>query len=223
MDKTSKKYFADYGYKSPDESITGTERAEYKFIEKWIDKNSKVLDLGCGDGSLGERLIKNLNCDVYGIEISENGVKQSIAKRVKAEIGDIDLGLKFDDSFFDFVIINVTLQMVYQPEYVLKEALRTGKKVIVSFPNFGYFKSRLQLLLRGKFPAKPLHGCKWYNTRHIHLFSYKDFIELLDLTGAKIIKKEFFKGDSLNTGFLAGIWPNMFSMECILMVERREM
>lgn len=215
-DKTSKQYYADYGY-STDSS---TSRPEYKYIADWIERGSKVLDIGCGDGSLGELLIRQKDCAVHGIDVSKTGVEAALKKGVHAVVGDIDEGLDFPDSSFDCVVINVTLQMVYKPGFVLNEALRVGKRVIVSFPNFAHWASRIELLLLGRMPRKPLYGYKWYNTRHIHLFSYRDFCNYLEEINAKIIKKVFFGYDSKHESLVARIFPNLFSMEAILMIEK---
>lgn len=195
-------------------------RPEYKYIVDWIVKGSKVLDLGCGNGSLGSLLIKQKGCEVHGIEASKSGVESALNKGVHAIIGDIDEGLDFSDSSFDYVVINVTLQMVYRPGFVLGEALRVGKKVIVSFPNLAHWAARLELFLLGRMPRKPLYGYRWHNTKHIHLFSYNDFCDYLEEINAKITKKVFFGDDSEHESFMAGIFPNLFSMEAILMVEK---
>lgn len=213
--KTSKQYYADYGYSSDNV----TDRPEYKYIVDWVETGSKVLDLGCGDGSLGSLLIKEKDCEVHGIEVSKTGVESALKKGVKAVAGDVDEPLVFPDGSFDYVTINVTLQMVYRPGFVLKEALRVGKKVIVSFPNVAHWAARLELLLLGRMPRKPLYGYRWHNTRHIHLFSYSDFCSYLEEINAKATKKVFFGWDSKHESFLAGIFPNLFSMEAILMIE----
>lgn len=195
-------------------------RPEYKYIVDWIEKGSKVLDLGCGNGSLGSLLIKQKGCEVHGIEASKSGVESALNKGVRANIGDIDEGLDFSDGSFDYVVINVTLQMVYRPGFVLKEALRVGKKVIVSFPNIANWVARLELFLLGRMPRKPLYGYRWHNTKHIHLFSYNDFCNYLEEINARITKKVFFGYDSENESALAEIFPNLFSMEAILMIEK---
>jgi methionine biosynthesis protein MetW len=214
--KTSKQYYTDYGYSSESSGV----RPEYKYIIDWVEKGSKVLDLGCGDGSLGSLLIKQKNCEVHGIDVSKSGVESALKKRVHAVVGDMDEGLDFSDGSFDYVVINVTLQMVYRPGFVMKEALRVGKKVIVSFPNVAHWAARLELLLLGRMPRKPLYGYRWHNTRHIHLFSYRDFRDYLEEINAKVIRKVFLGWDSEHESFLARIFPNLFSMEAILMVEK---
>ncbi len=215
-DKTSKQSYSDYSY--PIDS--GGVRPEYKYITDWVEKGSKVLDLGCGNGSLGIILIKQKDCEVHGIDVSKSGVESALKKGVHAVVGDMDEGLEFPDCSFDYVVINVTLQMVYRPGFVLGEALRVGKKVIVSFPNFAHWAARLELLLLGRMPRKPLYGYRWHNTKHIHLFSYNDFCDYLEEINAKITKKVFFGYDSEHESFMAGIFPNLFSMEAILMIEK---
>lgn len=195
-------------------------RPEYKYIIDWIEKGSKVLDLGCGNGSLGSLLMKEKDCEVHGIESSRSGVESALNKGVHADIGDIDEGLDFPDKSFDYVVINVTLQMVYRPGFVLGEALRVGKKVIVSFPNFAHWAARLEIFLLGRMPRKPLYGYRWHNTKHIHLFSYYDFCNYLEEINAKITKKVFFGYDSEHESLLALIFPNLFSMEAILLIEK---
>lgn len=212
--------YHDYRFPDPDKAISRTKRPEYAIIREWIEPGSKVLDLGCGDGSLGEILIKEKKCEVYGIEIDENGVKQAIRKGVHAVKGNMDDGLNFPDDSFDYVVINVTLQMVYRPDFVTVEALRVGKKVIVSFPNFAHIYARLEMLL-GRMPRSPLFGYKWYNTRHIHMFSYKDFTEFVRALNAEILKKEFLWLDSRTKNVLARLFPNLFSGTCILMVRKK--
>lgn len=215
--KINKQYYADYGYSSDSESI----RPEYKYIVNWIKRESKVLDLGCGNGSLGNLLIKQNNCDVYGLEISKSGVESALNKGVKAVVADIDEGLDFPSNSFDYVVINVTLQMIYKPSFVLKEALRVGKKVIVSFPNLSHWVSRMELCLLGRMPHKPLYGYKWHDTRHIHLFSYKDFCRYLKEINTRIVNKVFFGYDSAHESIFASIMPNLFCAEAILMLEKQ--
>jgi methionine biosynthesis protein MetW len=220
--KIKSRPYHDYLYPDPKKAISRTQRPEYNIIKEWIEPNSKVLDLGCGNGSLGEILIKEKNCEVHGIEIDKNGVKQAIRKGVHATQGNMDMGLNFPDDSFDYTIINVTLQMVYRPDLVATEALRVGKKAIISFPNFAHIYARFEMLLLGRMPRSPLFGYKWYNTRHIHMFSYKDFIEFMKELNAKVIKKEFLWLDSKTKNILARLFPNLFSGTVILMVQKKK-
>ena len=222
VDKASKGYYSHYEekgkrYESADKVWN---RSRYKIIKEWVKEGSKVLDLGCGEGSLGAVLIKEKQCKVYGIEIDEKGVEQAIKKGVKAVVGDLDMGLNFPDNSFDYVVLNETLYMVYNPRRVLEEALRVGKEVIVSFPNFAFWYARLELLFRGVFPKSVLYGYDWYNTRQIHMFSYKDFTNLVAKLNARVTRKgfEIFGG---HKSYLPGFLQNLFSRFCIISVIRK--
>ncbi len=235
-DKTNKKYFSDYNYADPAISISRTDRPEYAHIVNWVEEKSKVLDLACGDGSLGERLIKEKGCEVWGIKVDKNGVDQAELKGIHAVHGDIDMGLNFPDKSFNYVIINVTLQMVYRPDFVLGEAVRVGRKVIVSFPNFAHIIARGEMMLIGRMPRSTLYGRNWYDTRHIHMFSYKDFkryacpkkqrffgllrncVPQTSEIGLTIERSTFLGLDSIRESALAAMMPNLFSGTCILMV-----
>jgi methionine biosynthesis protein MetW len=161
------------------ENAEKIEREEFKPIIKWIKSNTKVLDVGCGVGSLGQSLTKEKNCEVWGVDVSNNAIRKAEEKGVKTSICDIDLGLKFNNDYFDYVILCDILEHVYRPRFVLEEALCVAAgSVIVASPNVAYWIARLQLLL-GRFPRAPLFGYEWYNTPHIHLFSYRDFKDLV--------------------------------------------
>ena len=212
-------YYKDYGYKYNPDNLSVTSRPEYGYIEQWVENGSKVLDAGCGDGSLGLILKKNKNCDVYGIEISPEGTKIALAKGIHVINHDMDLGFPFEDKSFDYIIINVTLQMVYRPDLVIKEALRVGKKVIVSFPNFAHWYARLELMCLGRFPRYLLFGYQWYDTRHIHHFSYKDFLQFIKPLGANVIESKYLGISGKTENILSKMFPNLFSKLVIVMLE----
>jgi methionine biosynthesis protein MetW len=213
--------YSDYGYPDPAERVVSTQRPEYRYIVNWVEPGSRVLDLGCGDGSLGELLIREKGCEVWGIEIDENGVKQALRKGVKAEVGNVDAGLGFPDRSFDYVVMNVTLQMVYRPDFVLREMLRVGRRAIVSFPNFAHIFARLELLFLGRFPQSTLYGYQWYNTRHIHPLSCKDFTTYIRKLGARVVRRQpLWVLDTSRPFFLSSLFPNLFSGTCIFMVEK---
>jgi len=143
---------------------------EFKIIANLLPVRSRVLDVGCGDGTLIEALIKKKNIDTRGIELEENKVKQCISKGLAVIQGNAETELgQFPDKAFDFVVLSQTLQAFYQPENVLSELLRIGKKVIISIPNFGYWQVRTRLLFFGKMPVTKSLPDSWYNTPNLHM------------------------------------------------------
>jgi methionine biosynthesis protein MetW len=162
---------------------------EFKIIANLLPTHSRVLDVGCGDGSLIEVLIKQKNIDARGIELEENKVKQCISKGFSVIQGNAENELgQFPNKAFDFVILSQTLQAFYQPENVLNELLRIGKKVIISIPNFGYWQVRASLLFFGKMPVTKSLPDFWYNTPNLHMCSIKDFYQFCDKKKIKIDK-----------------------------------
>ena len=196
------------------------DRPEYKIIESWVRPKSKILDLGCGEGSLGQKLITKKNSHVVGIDISDKGLNIARAKGLQVQFHDLDSPLPFKDSSFDYAICNVTIQMVYRPGFVIQEMQRVAKNLIISFPNFAYWKSRLQLLLMGKMPNSSLYGYSWHNTRHIHHLSIKDFKEFIRTLNMNITNKTFFGKDSSNPTHLANFMPNFFARVAIFEIKQ---
>ena len=193
-------------------SLELEEREEYKYVIELIKPNSKVIDLGCGSGSLMKRLIEEKNVDVQGIDLSETAVEICRKKGLKAERGEIDKLLNISDNSFDYSICNVTMQMVMYPEVLLKEMKRISKYQVVSFPNFAFYKNRLDLLLNGRMPKPMLPDHSWYNTGHIHQFSVKDFFELTNSVGGlKILERKDMKSHNPIKRFLTKNIPNLFS------------
>lgn len=193
-------------------SLEQEEREEYKYVIELIKPNSKVIDLGCGNGSLMKRLIEEKNADVQGIDISETAVEVCRKKGLRAGRGEIDKPLNINDDSFDYSICNVTLQMVMYPEVLLKEMKRISKCQVISFPNFAYYKNRLDLLLNGRMPKPMLPNHAWYDTGHIHQFSIKDFFELINFVGGlKVLeRKDMESQNPLKRFFIKNI-PNLFS------------
>ena len=151
-------------------------KQEFKIIANLIEKNTRVLDVGCGDGTLMEFLKNNKEIDIRGIEISKNKVQNCIGKGLTVIEGDAEKDLiQFPDHSFDYVILSQTLQAFLNPEQVISELLRVGKKAIVTIPNFGYWKLRLHLLIKGTMPITRTLPDEWYNTPNIHMCTIKDF------------------------------------------------
>ena len=151
-------------------------KQEFKIISDFIEKNTRVLDVGCGDGTLMEYLKTNKEIDIRGIEISKNNSQKCVGKGLTVIEGDAEKDLtQFPDSSFDFVILSQTLQAFLNPETVIQELLRIGKKAIVTVPNFGFWKVRLHLLIRGTMPITKNLPDEWYNTPNLHMCTIKDF------------------------------------------------
>ena len=152
-------------------------KPEFKIISTLIKKGSHVLDIGCGDGILMEYLKDEKKVNIRGIEISKSKVQNCIAKGLTVIEGNAEKDLKqFPDNSFDYVVLSQTLQAFLNPENVIKELLRIGKQAIVTIPNFGYWKIRLHLLLKGTMPVTRTLPEEWYNTPNIHLCTIKDFV-----------------------------------------------
>ena len=152
-------------------------KPEFKIISTLIKKGSHVLDIGCGDGILMEYLKDEKKVNIRGIEISKSKVQNCIAKGLTVIEGNAEEDLKqFPDNSFDYVVLSQTLQAFLNPENVIKELLRIGKQSIVTIPNFGYWKIRLHLLLKGTMPVTRTLPDEWYNTPNIHLCTIKDFV-----------------------------------------------
>ena len=175
---------------------------EFKIIINLLPIQSRVLDVGCGDGTLIGALINQKGIDARGMELEENKVKQCISKGLSVIQGNAETELsQFPDKAFDFVILSQTLQAFYQPESVLNELLRIGKKVIISIPNFGYWQVRTSLLFFGKMPVTKSLPDSWYNTPNLHMCSIKDFYQFCverKITMNKIIGINNEKTSSIN-------------------------
>ena len=164
-------------------------KQEFKIISDLIEKNTRVLDVGCGDGILMEYLKCNKEIDIRGIEISKDNVQKCLSKGLTVIEGDAEKDLlQFPDSSFDFVILSQTLQAFLNPEIVIKELLRVGKKAIVTIPNFGFWKVRLHLLIKGTMPITKNLPDEWYNTPNLHMCTIKDFYNFCENRKIKLDK-----------------------------------
>ena len=157
-------------------------KKEFYIISDLIENNSRVLDVGCGDGTLMEYLKNNKKIDIRGIEISKNNAQKCIGKGLSVIEGNAEMDLtQFPNKSFDFVILSQTLQAFLNPETVIKELLRIGKKAIVTIPNFGFWRVRLHLLLKGTMPVTKNLPDEWYNTPNLHMCTIKTFITFVML------------------------------------------
>ena len=151
-------------------------KKEFQIISELIENNTRVLDVGCGDGTLMKFLKDKKNIDTRGLEISKNNVQSCISKGLSIIEGNAEKDLhQFSDLSFDYVVLSQTLQAFYNPEKVIDDLLRVANKAIVTIPNFGYWKVRIHLLLKGTMPVTENLPNEWYNTPNLHMCSIKDF------------------------------------------------
>lgn len=198
-----------------------TQQLNYEVVTDIIPKNARVLDLGCGDGTLFSKLIKEKNVTGVGVEINKDEVIKALDKGVAVIQGDIDKGLKqFPDKSFDYAILNQTLQSTEKPDLVMDEMLRTAKKAIVSFPNFAYWKVRFYLFFKGKMPKSKSLPYEWYNTPNIHLMTVNDFFEFCKKRNIKILKSVYLTRNKARSGILVRTITNFFSEEVIFVVSK---
>lgn len=155
-------------------------RVDLDLIAEMIEPGSRVLDIGCGDGALLEILKRDKGCDARGLELSQAGVNKSVARGLSVIQGDADTDLiEYPSNAFDYVVLSQTLQATHRPLEVLDQMLRIGDKAIVSFPNFGHWRMRLQLLVSGRMPTTKTLSHPWHSTPNIHLCTVRDFEELV--------------------------------------------
>tara|TARA_B100001093_G_scaffold17195_1_gene15658 strand:+ start:546 stop:1139 length:594 start_codon:yes stop_codon:yes gene_type:complete len=191
-----------------------------KIIDSWITDNSKVIDFGCGDGSLLQFLISNKNISGYGVEIDHKKIQQCVEKGLSVIEQDIDEGIQdFCSSNFDFAIMASSIQCLKNPHIALGRMLDLSKQCVVTLPNLGYWRCRLNLL-SGKMPVTPNLPSSWYETENLHLCTIKDFEKLCADEGFLINKRIFLNGQG-RKGSLASLTPNIFSSEGVYLLERK--
>lgn len=187
-------------------------RAEYPVIADWVPEGARVIDLGCGNGSLLALLKREKRVTELGLESAPSGVEQCRRKGLNVREGRIDVPLReIAADAFDVAICNVTLQMVQYPEVLMREMSRVAPVAIVSFPNFAFLRNRLDLLFRGRMPRPMLYGYGWYDTGHIHQLSVRDFRDLCRDVGWRIAEARYrAAGHPLLRGASA-LWPNLLA------------
>ncbi len=195
-------------------------RPDLKLIADLIEPNTRVLDIGCADGELLAFLVANKHVDGRGIEISQDGVNQCVARGLSVIQGNADNDLaEYPDQSFDMVVLSRTLQAVHQPRNVLLELLRIGKRVIVTIPNFGQWHVRLNLLTRGRMPVTKALNRTWYNTDNIHFCTILDLHDLIEAEGIRLL--DFVphqkSGMRLNMGLSRA---NLFADQALFLLEK---
>ena len=180
-------------------------------INDWISRDSKVLDLGCGDGSLLNDLRKEKSASGLGIEIDAEKIKSCLKKGISVIEQDIDSGLEnFGNQSFDYVVMSQSIQALKKPEVALEEIVRIGKECIVSIPNFANIKCRLQLFFKGQMPVSNALPHDWYSTPNLHLCSLEDFEKLCKKSNIKIVERKLSKING-EESVLMKLLPNLFS------------
>jgi methionine biosynthesis protein MetW len=192
-------------------------RPDFAAIAAWIPQGASVLDLGCGDGSLLRYLNDTRKVRGYGVEISDANIVACIRNGVNVIQGDLESGLSgFESNAFDFVLLSQTLQAMRHTEPLVRELLRVGREGIVSFPNFGYWKNRLNVL-RGKMPVSEALPYQWYDTPNVHLCTLRDFEEFCRDLGVIVLERRVMTGSSK-----VKILPNLLGSTAVYRFQRGE-
>tara|TARA_X000001036_G_scaffold225036_1_gene210571 strand:- start:338 stop:940 length:603 start_codon:yes stop_codon:yes gene_type:complete len=195
-------------------------RNDLLFISNLIKKNEKVLDVGCGNGSLIEHLFKEKNVDCKGIEIELKNVNLCLRKGLSVVQGDANFDLNdFSENFFSTVILSQTIQATIYPEIVIRNLIRVGKRAIISFPNFGFWKVRRDFLFKGKMPKNNILPYSWHDTPNIHLCSMRDFEEFCNKN--KIIINEMILLDEKGNLIKNSFFSNLFAYQVIFCVSKK--
>ena len=196
-------------------------KKEFEVISHIIQRNKKVLDVGCGDGTLMDYLQSKQQNNVRGLEPQKDLVRKCITKGLSVIEGDAEKELfQFPEKWFDYVVLSQTLQAFFAPEEVLKQLLRIGKHTIVSIPNFGYWKVRLHLLFKGTMPVTKNLPNEWYNTPNLHMCTIKDFVNFCKKKNIKISRSLCLTNEKISEITVSNMfYKNIFSQLGIFLIE----
>ncbi len=210
------------------ETLTNDEtktRVDHLLIAKMVQQNSRVLDIGCGDGALLQLLTQSKNIDGRGIEISQEGVNLCVSKGLSVVQGDADRDLaNYPDQAFDYAILSQTIQATHRPKHVLKQLLRIGRYAIVSFPNFGHWRIRTQILFRGRMPMTENLPLPWYETANIHFCTIKDFATLCEELDAVVESSAALNATGQRFGITLPLFmQNIIGEQGVFLLRRRDL
>ncbi|MBR7889624.1 methionine biosynthesis protein MetW [Marinomonas sp. A79] len=195
-------------------------RSDLEIIDEWVKPNIRVLDLACGPGELLHHLIQNKQVNGYGLEIGHDDLNTCLEKGIPVLEQNIDEGLQnFDDQSFDLVLMTHALQQFRRPDLLIDEMLRIGKECIITFPNFGHWRSRLHLALKGRMPVSDFLPYNWYDTPNIHFFTFQDFERLCREKDIKVLRWAAVDGQLKDHWWIRSM-PNLFSETAIFHISR---
>jgi methionine biosynthesis protein MetW len=199
-----------------------TPRVDLLLIAEMVSPGARVLDIGCGDGTLMRLLAAKRGADARGIELSQAGVNSCVAQGLAVIQGDADTDLVYyPDLAFEYAILSQTIQATYSPRDVLEQLLRIGKRAIVSFPNFGHWRVRTQLLFAGKMPTTDNLPASWYETPNIHLCTIKDFLDLCRDVGARVERVVALNASGSKLGVSMPLFAqNLFGEQAVFLLSR---
>lgn len=202
----------------------GRPRVDHLLIAEMVSLNARVLDVGCGDGALLDLMTRVRNIDGRGMELSQEGVNRCVARGLSVVQGDADRDLaNYPDNAFDFAILSQTIQATHRPKIVLEELLRIANKVIVSFPNFGHWRIRLQILFNGRMPMTSKLPDPWYESANIHFCTIKDFVDLCKITDAKVERAISINPQGGRLGISMPFFlQNFFGEQSVFLLSRRD-
>ena len=191
-------------------------RADFQLITNWVEPNSRVLYLGCGDGSLLALLNRTRATRGYGVEINDDNIVACVKNGINVIQNNLESGLStFESDSFDYVILSQTLQAVHQTEKIVKEMLRVGRQAIVTFPNFGYWRNRWQILA-GRMPVSKTLPYQWYDTPNVHLCTINDFEDFCHTHNVQILEREI-----LTRGNKVELLPNWLGNLAVYRIQSR--